>query len=63
MEKNKEARIERLNDYVRGFSGFVANLDPESLTASERAELYDVFMAIKSVAGAGRVMIETSLAG
>jgi len=43
-------------------SGLIAGLDPAAFTPSECAQIYEVLVAIKSVAAAGRVMMETALA-
>jgi len=62
MQKSTDENLIRLNDYVRRISGCIADLDPDALTEAERTELYDVFITMKSVAAAGRAMMETALA-
>jgi len=62
MEKKTDESLQRLNDYVCRLSGLIAGLDPAAFTPSECAQIYEVLVAIKSVAAAGRVMMETALA-
>ncbi|HVC71349.1 MAG TPA: hypothetical protein VNC61_13925 [Acidimicrobiales bacterium] len=59
---NSNDRLVGLNDCTNWFSGLVATLDPDALTASERAELYEVFVAVGNLGKAGRLMMEKVLA-